>query len=114
MVTLYGIANCDKVRAARRWLDARHIDYRFHDFRKDGVDDRRVSAWSRTLGWEALLNRRGTSWRQLPPQDREGVDAQRAVTLMTAHPALIKRPVLDLNGSLHVGFRDEEYEQLFS
>ncbi|MEJ2644019.1 MAG: ArsC family reductase [Gammaproteobacteria bacterium] len=114
MVTLYGIANCDKVRAARRWLDAHHIDYRFHDFRKDGVDDGRLSAWSQTLGWEALLNRRGTTWRQLPPQDREGVDAQKAVALMTAHPALIKRPVLDLNGSLHVGFRDKEYEQLFS
>ncbi|MGA7802054.1 MAG: ArsC family reductase [Gammaproteobacteria bacterium] len=114
MPILYGIANCDTVRAARRWLDARGVDYRFHDFRKHGVERDMLSGWSEVLGWETLLNRRGTTWRQLPAADREGVDAQRAIALMTTHPALIKRPVLDLDGSLHVGFRDKVYEQLFS
>lgn len=113
MTTLYGISNCDTVRAARRWLSGHGVDYRFHDFRKDGIDRDMLAAWAKTLGWETLLNRRGTTWRKLSTGEREGIDAHRACALMQAHPTLIKRPLLDLDGMLHVGFDAQVYEQLF-
>ncbi|MEJ2345176.1 MAG: ArsC family reductase [Gammaproteobacteria bacterium] len=113
MVTLYGIKTCDTVRKARKWLDAHDIDYRFHDFRADGLDSRRLAAWVDELGWEMLLNRRGTTWRRLPESKRAGVDRQRATALMLEHPALIKRPVLDLGGARQLGFSAERYRQLF-
>jgi arsenate reductase len=113
VVTLFGIKTCDTVRKARKWLDAHGIDYRFHDFRADGLDRRQLATWVDELGWEALLNRRGTTWRQLPESKRAGVDRDRAVALMLEHPALIKRPVLDLGGRRHLGFGDERYRQLF-
>lgn len=113
ITTLYGISNCDTVRAARRWLNSRGVDYRFHDFRKGGIDQDMLTAWAEALGWDNLLNRRGTTWRQLSAGEREGVDGRRACALMHAHPTLIKRPVLDVDGGLHVGFDDQVYEQLF-
>lgn len=110
---LYGIKNCDTVRKARRWLDDHAIEYRFHDFRSDGLDRERLRAWAAELGWETLLNRRGTTWRRLPEGERTDVDETRAVELMLAHPALIKRPLLDLGGQRVVGFEDKRYAQLF-
>ena len=113
MVTLYGITSCDTVKKARRWLEERGITYRFHDLRKDGLDATLLGAWERALGWEALLNRRGATWRKLSEAQRCGLDRDRAVALMLAHPTLVKRPVLDLGGSIRVGFRQDEYEQVF-
>lgn len=110
---LYGIKNCDTVRKARRWLDDHAIEYRFHDFRSDGLDRERLRAWAAELGWETLLNRRGTTWRRLPEGERTDVDETRAVELMLAHPALIKRPLLDLGGQRVVGFEDKRYAQQF-
>lgn len=114
MTTLYGIANCDKVRRARRWLDARGVSYRFHDFRADGLDPDRVRAWAAELGWQALLNRQSSTWRQLPSTSRDGLDADRAVALLATHPLLIKRPVLDREGRRHVGFSEALYASLFA
>jgi arsenate reductase len=113
MTTLYGIKNCDTVRQARRWLDARDIDYRFHDLRADGLDAARLQTWLDALGWERVLNRRGTTWRQLDPEQREGLDAQAAAGLMLASPALVKRPVLEHAGEVCVGFNTDDYAQRF-
>jgi arsenate reductase (glutaredoxin) len=110
---LFGIPNCDSVRKARRWLDERGIAYVFHDFRKDGLDAQRLSAWIGQAGWEPLLNRKGTTWRQLPAEQREEIDARRAQTLMLAQPALIKRPVLESGQHLEVGFSADRYSNLF-
>ncbi len=114
MTTLFGIKNCDTVKKARRWLDEHGIDYRFHDLRADGLEAKQLQAWITDVGWETLLNRRGTTWRQLPEAEREGVDAARAARLMLSQPTLIKRPVLDTGkGPVHVGFKPADYEDVF-
>lgn len=113
-ITLYGIANCDNVRKARKWLAERGVDYRFHDFRKDGLDQQRLRAWIAELGWEALLNRRGASWRKLPEAVRDGMDEEAAVRVMLEQPAIIKRPLLDLGSERRLGFSPASYEELFA
>lgn len=114
MTTLYGIPNCDTIRKARKWLDENHVEYRFHDFRKNGVDEKQLRKWAKSLGWELLLNRRGTTWRKLDDAQKSGLDTDKAVRLMLEQPALIKRPVLELNKTVHVGFGETEYKKLFS
>lgn len=114
MNTLYGIKNCDTVRKARRWLTDQGIEFAFHDFRADGLEATQLEKWVDELGWEVLLNRRGTTWRKLPETQRQGVDRRRAIALMVEHPALCKRPVLDLGDRRVVGFKKAEYASLFS
>lgn len=113
MITLYGIPNCDTVRAARKWLTANGIDYSFHDFRKDGLNEKQLKAWVKELGWETLLNKRGMMWRKLPDNKKENLDENKATAIMLAEPAIIKRPVLDMGKQSHVGFSKDEYQQLF-
>jgi arsenate reductase len=114
MVILYGIKNCDTVRKARRWLADHQVDYRFHDLRSDGLDEGLLDAWIEDLGWEPLLNRRGTTWRKLPEEAREPLDADLARKLMLAHPAIIKRPLLEIDTARYLGFSDAHYTSLFS
>jgi arsenate reductase len=104
VITVYGIPNCDTIKKARQWLEASKIDYQFHDFRKDGIKRDQVAAWSAELGFETVLNRRGTTWRGLDDALKANVDMDAAVDLMVAHPALIKRPVFDLGSVRLVGF----------
>jgi arsenate reductase len=111
--TLYGISNCDTVRKARRWLDAHKVEYCFHDVRKDGLDRKTLRSWIAKLGWENLLNRRGTTWRTLPEAVRDGINAQAAENIMLQHPASIRRPILAHHGDLVPGFREAEYRSLF-
>jgi arsenate reductase len=108
-VTIYGIRNCDTMKKARAWLEAHGVDYRFHDYRTAGIDKDRLESWCRVVGWEALLNRTGTTFRKLPEADRQALDARKASALMLAQPSLIKRPVLDMGGRLLVGFKPELY-----
>jgi Spx/MgsR family transcriptional regulator len=94
--TLYGIPNCDTVRRARAWLDARGVPYRFHDFKTRGVPEAELDRWLAAPGWEALVNRRGTTWRRLDETTRAGVvDAASARAVLLAHPSLVRRPVVD-------------------
>lgn len=104
MVTLYGIKNCDTCRKALKWMKEREIEHEFHDFRADGLDADTLSGWIDLLGWETLLNRRGTTWRNLPEAERDTIDEQKAHALILENPTLIKRPVIDRNGALSVGF----------
>jgi arsenate reductase len=101
---MYGIKNCDTIRKARAWLEARGVAYDFHDYKTAGIDEVRLRGWAAELGWEKLLNRAGTTFRKLPDADREGLDADKAVALMLAQPSMIKRPVLDLGDRRLVGF----------
>ncbi len=110
---LYGIRNCDTVKKARAWLDARGIDYVFHDFKREGVDPLRLAEWIDRLGWEALLNRAGTTFRSLSDADRANIDEAKAAALMMAHSSLIKRPVVEHPGGVLVGFKPDRYEQVF-
>ena len=110
-IDLYGIPNCDTVKKARAWLDARGIGYAFHDYKKDGANPETLAAWSDIAGWEALLNRRGTTFRALPDTDKANIDRAKALRLMEALPSLIKRPVVEHDGGLLVGFDEAEWER---
>jgi arsenate reductase (glutaredoxin) len=103
-LTLYGIPNCDTVKKARAWLAARGVDHAFHDYKKQGVDAAALSRWVDAVGWEALLNRAGTTFRKLPDADKAGIDRAKAMALMSAHPSTIKRPVVEGGGKVRVGF----------
>ena len=103
-VLMYGIANCDTVKKARAWLDARGVSYAFHDYKKAGIEEARLRGWAAELGWERLLNRAGTTFRKLPDEDKQDLTEDRAIALMLAQPSMIKRPVLDLGDRRLVGF----------
>ena len=112
-IILYGIPNCDTVKKARSWLDARGIAYVFHDYKKQGADPARIAGWVEQAGWEKVLNRAGTTFRKLPDADREGLDADKAVRIMAANPSCIKRPVVEFSDGLLVGFKDAEWNAAF-
>lgn len=109
-IALYGIPNCDTVRAARKWLDQQGLAHEFHDYKKEGADPGRLAAWSAALGWEALLNRRGTTFRKLEEAEKADLDEDKAIALMVAHPSLIKRPVVEHEGGLLLGFKEAEWQ----
>ena len=113
MITIYGIKNCDTMKKAMRWLDQHGIDYRFHDYRKQGLDYAQLEAWEQEIGWETLLNRRGMLWRKLPQSSRDSINREAALQIMQDNPAIIKRPLLDLGDRRILGFRPDEYQQLF-
>ena len=112
-VILYGIPNCDTMKKARAWLDAKGVAYVFHDYKKEGVDAAKIAGWVEQAGWEKVLNRAGTTFRKLPESDREGLDAAKAVAVMAANPSAIKRPIVEHPGGLLVGFREAEWAGLF-
>lgn len=109
MITLYGIPNCDTVKKARTWLEARGTDYVFHDYKKQGADAAKVAGWVEAVGWETVLNRTGTTFRKLPEADKADLDAAKAVAVMVDNPSCIKRPVVEYPGGLLVGFKDAEW-----
>jgi len=111
-LTVYGIPNCDTVKKARRWLEERGADYRFHDFRKDGLTSEIVDKWMASLPWDRLVNKRGTTWRKLSAEEQQISDESDAKSIMLAHPSVIKRPVFDLGGRIFVGFSKAEIEAL--
>ena len=110
---LYGIRNCDTMKKARAWLDARAIAYDFHDYKTAGIDRATLERWAGEAGWEALLNRAGTTFRKLPEAEKAGLDRARAIALMLAQPSMIRRPVLAAKGRLTIGFKPEIYAGLF-
>lgn len=111
---IYGIKSCDTMTKARAWLDAHGVAYRFHDYKRDGIDPAVLAGWADRVGWETLLNRAGTTFRGLPEPDKQGIDRAKAIALMSAHPSLIKRPVLESDGRILVGFRPERYAEAFA
>jgi arsenate reductase len=109
-VTLYGIPNCDTVKKARTWLDAKGVAYAFHDYRKAGADAAKLAQWVEVAGWEKVLNRAGTTFKKLPDADKADLDAAKAVAVMTANPSCIKRPIVEHPGGLLVGFKEAEWQ----
>ena len=112
-VTLYGIPNCDTIKKARAWLDDHGIAYSFYDYRKQGLDYKQLQSMVSALGWEAMLNRRGTTWRALSSEIRDHVDADSAMRVMLENPVIIKRPILAADDRLHLGFSDAQYREIF-
>ncbi len=111
--TLYGIKNCDTVKKARAWLDAHRIEYRFHDFRSDGIDLKQTQNWLQELSIDELINKRGTTWRQLDEKTRNTLTVNNAAALIVVHPSLIKRPLLDIGHQRFVGFSESMYRDIF-
>ena len=113
-ITLYGIPNCTTVKKARAWLAAHGHDVVFHDFKKQGVEPAWLTNVARETGWQALLNTRGTTWRKLGDTERAAAsDEAGALALMVAQPSVIKRPVLERDGRHHLGFSENQYQNLF-
>jgi arsenate reductase (glutaredoxin) len=113
-IILYGIKNCDTVKKARAWLDGRGIAYDFHDYKTAGVDEAKLRRWGSEVGWERLLNRSGTTFRKLPDADKEGIDETKAIRLMKGQPSMIRRPVVEAEGQLLVGFDPDRYSATFT
>ena len=114
MTVLYGITNCSTVKKARAWLEQHGVEYRFHDFRKDGLDAKTLQALVDKLGWEILLNKSGMTWRKFTEKDKCGLNEKKAQTLMLNHPTVIKRPVLVAGKKHFAGFNEADYQKLFT
>ncbi|MES2729081.1 MAG: Spx/MgsR family RNA polymerase-binding regulatory protein [Pseudomonadota bacterium] len=112
-VAIYGIKNCDTMKKAFQWLDQHHVSYVFHDYKKAGVDTEILHLAMEQHGWEKVLNRNGTSWRSLPDNVRDTMDASRAVKAALENPSLIRRPLMVKDGSVHFGFDADKYTMIF-
>ena len=109
---MYGIPNCDTIKKARKWLEANGVNYEFHDYKKLGVPEKNMKQWVKKLGWETVLNCRGTTWRKLNDNIKDNIDESSAIEVMLKNPSSIKRPVLESGKTLLVGFKEDEYQQL--
>ncbi|MBD1556021.1 ArsC family reductase [Vibrio sp. S9_S30] len=111
--TMYGIPNCDTIKKAKKWLEAENIAYDFHDYRKQGIDKTMVETFCEKLGWEHVLNKRGTTFRQLSQEQKDSLNEQTAIALLVEHPAMIKRPILVVENTYHLGFKADQYHTIF-
>jgi Spx/MgsR family transcriptional regulator len=109
-VHLYGIKACDTMKKARDWLEGHKVAYVFHDYKTAGVSKEKLQAWTKVVGWEVLLNKAGATFKKLPDSDKEGLTAAKAQALMLAQPSMIKRPVLEIDGKILVGFKPDIYK----
>ncbi|MEP7703603.1 ArsC family reductase [Paraglaciecola sp. 25GB23A] len=114
MTSLYGIKNCDTIKKAIKWLTQHNIEFQFHDYRKDGLDMDWLVKTEQHLGWEVMLNKRGTTFRQLNDQQKDNLAAPSALNLMLAQPAMIKRPILIHKQQYYCGFDEKQYQEIFS
>jgi arsenate reductase len=113
MLTIYGIDTCDKCRAAKKWLEVSGIEYRYHDLRNNGLEIQMLERWAANIAWKKLLNTRSKSWRALPLEKREGLTKAGAMAAMLEQPTLVKRPVLEDERFIAVGFTAEQYGDIF-
>ena len=112
-VTIHGIRNCDTMKKAFAWLDGHGIAYDFHDYKKSGISQDALERWCAEAGWEKVLNRAGMTFRKLPDDKKAGLDQDKAIALMLEQPSMIKRPVLQTENTLEIGFKTERYEAIF-
>ncbi len=112
--TMYGIPNCDTIKKARKWLEAESIEFQFHDYRKQGIDAELVKEFCLSLGWENVLNKRGTTFRQLSQEQKDLLNETTAIALLVEQPAMIKRPIVRYEGKLYLGFKAADYASIFS
>jgi len=112
--TMFGIPNCDTLKKAKKWLTDAKVQFEFHDYRKQGLSKKWLTSVEQTLGWEKMLNKRGTTFRQLSDEQKNNLDKASALELMETHPAMIKRPILSHNDTYYVGFNAGMYAEIFS
>ena len=109
MLTVYGIKSCDTCRQARKFLTAHNIEFQFHDLREDGLDIQMLERWTKRIGSERLLNKQSLTWRKIPEVDRNDMTRDKALAAMLDNPTLIKRPVLESNKFIAVGFSEKRF-----
>ncbi|MBE0363294.1 arsenate reductase [Pseudoalteromonas ulvae UL12] len=114
MTLMYGIANCDTIKKAKKWLDSQNVSYQFHDYRKQGLTAELLQTFEAQLGWEQLVNKRGTTYRALTDEQKAGLNKDTALALLLEHPAMIKRPLLVHQEHMHLGFKAEQYQEIFA
>ncbi|MBE0358990.1 MULTISPECIES: ArsC family reductase [Pseudoalteromonas] len=114
MITLFGISNCDTIKKAKKYLADNNIEFTFHDYRKNGVNEKMVSTFADQLDWEQLVNKRGTTYRALTDEQKQSLTKESAISLLVEQPAMIKRPVLVNNGNYHLGFKATQYDEIFN
>ncbi len=110
---MYGIPNCDTIKKAKKWLETESIAYDFHDYRKQGIDKSMVETFCHQIGWKQVLNKRGTTYRQLSQEQKDTLNEQTAIELLIEYPAMIKRPILLVEKHYHIGFNAEQYQNIF-
>ena len=113
-VVMFGIKNCDTIKKAKKWLEQEQIAFEFHDYRQQGVEREWLAAAITELGLELVLNKRGTTYRQLPQDQKDAMNESLALDVMLEQPAMIKRPILSVDGQLHIGFKAEQYAEIFN
>ncbi|MDN3610685.1 ArsC family reductase [Vibrio ostreicida] len=113
-ITMYGIPNCDTIKKAKKWLDAKGVQYEFHDYRKQGVNETMIETFFQQLGWEQVINKRGTTFRQLSQEQKDTLNEINAIKLLVEQPAMIKRPILVAGQDHHIGFKAEQYSDIFA
>ncbi|MTT53162.1 ArsC family reductase [Alcanivorax sp. VBW004] len=109
-LTLFGIKNCDTMKKAMKWLDDNGVAYHFHDYKKEGVPEQRLRQWLEALGWETVINKRGTTWRKLDDVVKESMNTEKSVNLAMENSSVIKRPILQSNDFILAGFKADEWE----
>ncbi len=114
MIIMYGIKNCDTIKKARKFLESNNIEYEFHDFREDGLNPIQLRSWLKELGWEKVINKRSTTWRNLPDETKENMDETLAMVVAEQQPTIIKRPVLELSDKVLIGFSEKIYQTLLN
>ena len=114
MHNLYGIKNCDTMKKAIKWLNDNSISFHFHDYKKEGIDADTLALWLQSTSWDQLINRRGTTWRKLADELKVDIDTEKAINLMIENTSLIKRPILQVDKDLHLGFEAENYAKIFN
>lgn len=112
MTRIYGIKNCDTMKKAFSWLEEKGIAYEFHDYKKSGIPAAKLKEWEKVLGWEVLLNRKGTTWRKLDAATQAGINRENALQLMEEQTSIIKRPVLEQGKTLLAGFDPEQWAKV--
>ncbi len=112
MIKIYGIPNCDTMKKARKWLEKNNLNYEFHDYKKQGVPKSNLEKWVKKSGWENVLNKRGTTWRKLPDEVKNSINATTSIQIMLDSPSIIKRPILENGKTVLVGFKADEYQTL--
>ena len=109
---VYGIPNCNTVKKAFDWFKTNENEFEFHDYKKKGITKEKLEEWTKKVGWEKLVNKKGTTWRALPPEQQQKITSEKAaIELMIEKPSIIKRPVIETQGKLIVGFDEEEYRK---
>jgi arsenate reductase len=109
-LTVFGIKNCDTMKKAMKWLDDNGVAYYFYDYKKEGVPEQRLRQWLEALGWETVINKRGTTWRKLDDAVKESMNTEKSITLAMENPSVVKRPILQSNDFILAGFKADEWE----